>query len=248
MSLDVDVSTERRAVAAARARVVERRAGACCAAERVRDALVSITFVDRPRDRAAQPRSISAIAGPTDVISFGFTPRDADAIRSSATSTSARRRARECHRAGEPVCREELDAARRARRAARARPRPSGGRARASARRCGGGRNGCCALRDAVAADERTCRWASDRRRRRVALAALLAAADSALLAFRRVGPERVAAGVGVRRARAIAPRARRWRACSRTSPPARRSRRRFDLATLDGVPRVSLVTMRRRS
>jgi probable rRNA maturation factor len=71
MSLDVDVASEGarsplgRASVAAVARATLRH-------ERVRDALISITFVDRP-EIARLNRTHLGHSGPTDVISFGFT-------------------------------------------------------------------------------------------------------------------------------------------------------------------------------
>jgi probable rRNA maturation factor len=71
MSIDVNVAAERVRVPLARAHVADlvRRT---LRAERVRHALVSVTFLDR-RAIAALNRRHLRHAGPTDVISFGFT-------------------------------------------------------------------------------------------------------------------------------------------------------------------------------
>jgi probable rRNA maturation factor len=71
VSLDVDVATENVRVPVGRD-AVKRVADGVLRAERVRHALVSITFVDK-RSIARLNKSHLGHAGPTDVISFGFT-------------------------------------------------------------------------------------------------------------------------------------------------------------------------------
>ena len=77
MSLDVDVTTNGERLALSRTRVIE-IAQHVLRAERVRNALVSITMLDR-RAIARLNATHLRHRGPTDVISFGFTratPRD----------------------------------------------------------------------------------------------------------------------------------------------------------------------------
>lgn len=77
MTLTVDVSADGERVPLSRARVGEIARGVL-SAERVRDALVSVTFVSARRMSALNRRHLDH-RGPTDVISFGFhraTPRD----------------------------------------------------------------------------------------------------------------------------------------------------------------------------
>ena len=76
MSLDVDVAAERVRLPVSRARVAE-LARAVLRAERVRHALVSITFVTKRRIAMLNRRHLGH-RGPTDVISFGFTRTAAD--------------------------------------------------------------------------------------------------------------------------------------------------------------------------
>ena len=71
MSLDVDVATDRVRSPLARAVIVHLVQGTL-RAERVRDALISVTLVDR-RAMARLNRKHLGHSGPTDVISFGFT-------------------------------------------------------------------------------------------------------------------------------------------------------------------------------
>jgi len=70
MSLDVDVSTEGLRVPIARSRVAA-VARAALRAEKVRDALLSITFLDAKRIAALNKRHLGH-SGATDVISFAF--------------------------------------------------------------------------------------------------------------------------------------------------------------------------------
>jgi probable rRNA maturation factor len=72
MSLDVDVASSGVRVAISRARTAE-IARATLASERVRHALISITFLDS-RAIAALNRRHLGRRGATDVISFGFAP------------------------------------------------------------------------------------------------------------------------------------------------------------------------------
>jgi probable rRNA maturation factor len=77
MSIDVDVSTNGLRAPIGRARVME-IVRAVVRAERVKNALISITWLDR---RSIARMNVTHLnhAGPTDVISFGFaraTPRD----------------------------------------------------------------------------------------------------------------------------------------------------------------------------
>ena len=72
MSLAVAVAAEGVRVPVARDRVAE-AARAVLRAERVRDAMLSVAFVDR-RAIAALNRRHLGHAGPTDVIAFGFAP------------------------------------------------------------------------------------------------------------------------------------------------------------------------------
>jgi len=71
MSLDIDVSTNGRRVPVSRASIAD-AARAVLRAQRVRDALISITLLDRA---AISRMNVAHLghAGPTDVISFGFT-------------------------------------------------------------------------------------------------------------------------------------------------------------------------------
>lgn len=79
MSRAVDVATEDVRLPLSRARVAALAEGVL-RAERVRNALLSITFVTRRRI-AALNREHLGHAGPTDVISFGFTrASDADPV------------------------------------------------------------------------------------------------------------------------------------------------------------------------
>lgn len=79
MSRAVDVATEDVRLPLSRARVAALAEGVL-RAERVRHALLSITFVTRRRI-AALNREHLGHAGPTDVISFGFTrASDADPV------------------------------------------------------------------------------------------------------------------------------------------------------------------------
>ncbi len=71
MSLDVDVASENVRVSLGR-EAVRRIAVAALEAERVRHALLSITFVDRRAIARLNVRHLDH-RGPTDVISFGFT-------------------------------------------------------------------------------------------------------------------------------------------------------------------------------
>jgi probable rRNA maturation factor len=71
MSLAVDVSSDDVRAPLARARVAD-IARATLRSERVRNALLSITFVDR-RAISRLNRDHLGHSGPTDVISFGFT-------------------------------------------------------------------------------------------------------------------------------------------------------------------------------
>jgi probable rRNA maturation factor len=71
MSLDVDVSTDGVRSPLGRASIAS-VARATLRHERVRDALISITFVDR-RAIGRLNREHLGHAGPTDVIAFGFT-------------------------------------------------------------------------------------------------------------------------------------------------------------------------------
>ncbi len=70
MSLDVDVATERVRIPLSRERVAE-LARAVLRAERIRHALVSITFVGRRRIASLNEQHLGH-RGPTDVISFAF--------------------------------------------------------------------------------------------------------------------------------------------------------------------------------
>jgi probable rRNA maturation factor len=79
MSRAIDVAAEGVRLPLARARIAALAEGVL-RAERVRDALLSITFVTRGRI-AALNREHLGHAGPTDVISFGFTrATDADPV------------------------------------------------------------------------------------------------------------------------------------------------------------------------
>jgi probable rRNA maturation factor len=71
MSLSVDVSTEGARSPLGRARVMD-VARATLEAEGVREAMVSITFVDKKNIAKLNAEHLSH-RGPTDVISFGFT-------------------------------------------------------------------------------------------------------------------------------------------------------------------------------
>ena len=71
MSLDIDVATDGVRSPLGRASIAT-VARATLRHERVRDALISITFVDR-REIGRLNRAHLGHAGPTDVISFGFT-------------------------------------------------------------------------------------------------------------------------------------------------------------------------------
>ena len=75
MSFAVDVATEGVRIPLARDRVAE-IARAVLRAEKVGDALVSIAFVGRRAMAALNARHLGH-RGPTDVISFGFSPGDA---------------------------------------------------------------------------------------------------------------------------------------------------------------------------
>jgi len=70
VSISVGVSTDGVRLPLPRRRVVE-VATAVLRAERVRDAMVSVTFVSTPRIRALNRRHLRR-SGSTDVISFGF--------------------------------------------------------------------------------------------------------------------------------------------------------------------------------
>lgn len=70
MSIGIHVSTENVRLSLARARV-EEIARRVLRAERVRDAMLSITFVDRRTIAQLNARHLGH-RGPTDVISFGF--------------------------------------------------------------------------------------------------------------------------------------------------------------------------------
>ena len=70
MSLDIDVTTNGLRAAVSR-RAIADAARATLRAERVRDALVSITLLS-PADIARMNRRHLGHTGPTDVISFGF--------------------------------------------------------------------------------------------------------------------------------------------------------------------------------
>ena len=70
MSVTVDVTTDGERVPLSRSRV-DGIARAVLRAERVRDALISITFVSAPRIAAMNRKHLDH-RGPTDVISFGF--------------------------------------------------------------------------------------------------------------------------------------------------------------------------------
>ena len=72
MSLAVDVATEGVRIPLARDRVAE-IVRAALRAEKVREAMISIAFVDG-RTMAALNRRHLGHRGPTDVISFGFAP------------------------------------------------------------------------------------------------------------------------------------------------------------------------------
>jgi len=70
MSLTVDVSTEGERIALSRSTVGDIARGVL-RAERVREALISITFVSRARIASINRKHLDH-PGPTDVISFGF--------------------------------------------------------------------------------------------------------------------------------------------------------------------------------
>ena len=76
MSLDIDVSTNGHRVPASRATMIE-ASRAVLRAERVRNALVSITLLDRAGIARMNVQHLDH-SGPTDVISFGFTRATAD--------------------------------------------------------------------------------------------------------------------------------------------------------------------------
>ena len=70
MTHDVQVATEQVRISVARARV-QRTVEAVLRAERVREAVISVTFVSDRRMAALHRRHLGH-AGPTDVLSFGF--------------------------------------------------------------------------------------------------------------------------------------------------------------------------------
>jgi len=76
MSLDIDVAVQGVRIPLSRARVGD-AARAALRSERVRDALVSITFLDRRGIARMNARHLGH-RGPTDVISFGFVRATAD--------------------------------------------------------------------------------------------------------------------------------------------------------------------------
>jgi probable rRNA maturation factor len=71
MSLDIDVSTNGRRVPVSRASIAD-AARAVLRAQRARDALISITLLDRAAISRMNVKHLGH-TGPTDVISFGFT-------------------------------------------------------------------------------------------------------------------------------------------------------------------------------
>ena len=210
MSLDVDVTHRRRARSPLAARASPTSRAPRCAPSACRNALVSITLRRPARDRAAEPRRISGIAGrPTSSRSASRARRRRDPVDRRHLHLR-RMSARRTRRRGAAAGARRDRAARRARHAARARLRSSRGRrarelghvapagaapaARSSTRRNGAMMTTLVAWIIGIVADARRRRCSSTRRQR----AARVSCVGGGVASSRR----------GVRRARTAASRA----------------------------------------